>query len=103
MFALRTLEEWKTVLAQLDAPWAPIQTIAEVVDDPQVLANGYVGDVAIGDDLAYRLPSVPVQFDGEGPQLRRAPEHGEHSEAVLMELGYDWDRIADLAKFGVIP
>lgn len=103
VFAERTLEEWKSVLATLDAPWSPIQTVAEVIDDPQVLANSYIGDVDTGDGVSYRLPTVPVQFDGVPPELRRAPEHGEHTEAVLSELGYDWDRITELADRGVIP
>jgi crotonobetainyl-CoA:carnitine CoA-transferase CaiB-like acyl-CoA transferase len=103
VFAERTLAEWKTVLAALDAPWSPVQTIYEVADDPQVVANSYVGDVVSGDGVEYRLPTVPVQFDGRPPVLRRAPEHGEHTEAVLTELGYDWDRIGALADAGVIP
>jgi crotonobetainyl-CoA:carnitine CoA-transferase CaiB-like acyl-CoA transferase len=103
VFAQRTLEDWKAVLASLDAPWSPMQTIAEVVEDPQVLANSYIGEVATGDGEGYRLPTVPVQFDCEAPALRRAPEHGEHTEAVLVELGYDWDRIGELAQGGVIP
>ena len=81
----------------------PIQSIEEVVDDPQVLANSYIGDVQTDDGVSYRLPTVPVQFDGEPPKLRRAPEHGEHTEAILAELGYDWDRIGALADEGVIP
>lgn len=103
VFAERTLAQWKETLAQLDAPWAPIQTIAEVAEDPQVLANSYIGDVVTDDGTTYRLPSVPVQFDEQPPELRRAPEHGEHTEAVLEELGYDWDRIGALAERGVIP
>lgn len=103
IFAERTLAEWKATLAGLDAPWSPIQSIEEVVDDPQVVANSYVGEVDAGEGVTYRLPTVPVQFDGSPPDLRRAPEHGEHTEAVLEELGYDWDRIGKLAETGVIP
>nr|WP_090343517.1 CoA transferase [Mycolicibacterium malmesburyense]CRL74552.1 putative acyl-CoA transferase/carnitine dehydratase [Mycolicibacterium malmesburyense] len=103
LFAERTLEEWKAVLGSLDAPWSPIQTIHEVIDDPQVSANAYIGDVVIDDEVAYRLPTVPVQIDEHPPKLRRAPEHGEHTEAVLEELGYDWERIGALAEAGVIP
>jgi crotonobetainyl-CoA:carnitine CoA-transferase CaiB-like acyl-CoA transferase len=102
VFATRTFEEWKQLLSSLDAPWAPVQAVEELVDDPQVVANGYVGDVHLDDGTSYRLPAVPVQFDGEGPPMRRAPEHGEHTEEVLLDLGYDWDRIIELKDAGVI-
>ena len=44
-FASRTFEEWKQLLAGLDAPWAPVQSVTELLDDPQVTANGYVAEV----------------------------------------------------------
>ncbi|OMC22259.1 CaiB/BaiF CoA transferase family protein [Mycobacterium colombiense] len=103
VFAGRTLAEWKELLAKLDAPWAPVQSVSEVAEDPQVIANGYVGEVRLDDGQAYRLPAVPLQLDEQAPPMRRAPEHGEHTEALLAELGYDWDRIAELADQGVIP
>ena len=102
LFATRTLAEWKQVLAALDAPWAPVQAVEELVDDPQVVANGYVGDVVLEDGTTYRLPAVPLQLDRDGPPLRRAPEHGEHTEEILLELGYDWDRIVALKDAGAI-
>ena len=63
-------------------------------------ANGYIGEVHLDGGPAYRLPAVPVQFDEQPPELRRAPEHGEHTEALLLELGYDWDGIAALKDAG---
>jgi crotonobetainyl-CoA:carnitine CoA-transferase CaiB-like acyl-CoA transferase len=101
-FASRTFEEWKALLAGIDAPWAPLQAVEELPDDPQVLANGYIGEVN-EDGLRYRLPAVPVQFDGKPPELHRAPEHGEHTEAVLLDLGYDWGQIAALRDAGAVP
>jgi crotonobetainyl-CoA:carnitine CoA-transferase CaiB-like acyl-CoA transferase len=101
-FASRTFDEAKRVLGTLDAPWAPMQSVEELLDDPQVIANGYVGEVA-GDGPSYRLPAVPVQLDERPPALRRAPEKGEHTEAVLLELGYDWEQIAQLRADEVIP
>ena len=103
MFARRTFAEWKALLAKLDAPWAPVQSVHEVIEDPQVVANGYVGEVRLDEGPAYRLPNVPVQFDEQAAQLRRAPEHGEHTEALLQELGYDWDAISKMMQDGVIP
>jgi len=102
-FGSRTLADWKELLARIDAPWAPVQAVHELVDDPQVVANGYVGSVTIEGGPTYRLPAVPVQFDEGPPPLRRAPEHGEHTEAILLELGYGWERIDDLKSAQVIP
>ena len=101
-FATRTFEEWKAILSRLDAPWAPVQSVAELLDDPQVVANGYIGNVEVDGEAAYRLPAVPVQIDGRPPPLRRAPEHGEDTEALLLEVGYDWDEIAALKEAGVV-
>ncbi len=102
LFAQRTFAEWKVALAGLDAPWAPVQSVPELVDDPQVVANGYVADVE-ADGVGYQLPNVPVQFDGRPADLRRAPEHGEHTETILLDLGYDWDEIGALRDGGAIP
>jgi crotonobetainyl-CoA:carnitine CoA-transferase CaiB-like acyl-CoA transferase len=90
-------------LARIDAPWAPVQAVEELLDDPQVVANDYIGDVVVDGGPSYRLPTVPVQFDERPPPLRRAPEHGEHSEMVLLELGYTWEQIGALRDAGVIP
>jgi crotonobetainyl-CoA:carnitine CoA-transferase CaiB-like acyl-CoA transferase len=102
-FAKRTYAEWCELLEGIDAPWAPVQAVEELLEDPQVVANGYVGPVDTQGGPSFSLPSVPVQLDGAGPALRRAPEHGEHTELVLLELGYDWDSISALRDEGVIP
>jgi crotonobetainyl-CoA:carnitine CoA-transferase CaiB-like acyl-CoA transferase len=101
-FATRTLAEWKDLLARIDAPWAPFQSVEELSEDLQAIANGYIGDVHLDDGRSYRLPAVPVQFDEQPAPLRPAPEHGEHTEAVLLDLGYEWDRISEFKDSGVI-
>jgi len=103
VFAGRTYEEWKQLLRQLDAPWSPVQSIEELLTDPQVLANDYLGEVVIEGGPTYRLPTVPVQFDERPPALRPAPEHGEHTEAILLDLGYEWEDIIRLKETSVIP
>ena len=102
-FAKRTFDEWKSVLARLDAPWAPVQSVAELLDDPQVEANGYVGDVVIDGETAYRLPAVPVQFDGAatraapGPRARRG-----HRGAAARTWATAGTRSAALKEAGVV-
>ena len=101
-FAQRTFEAWKALLGGIDAPWAPVQSVAEVLEDPQIEANGYVGEVEVEGQPSYRLPTGPVQFDGRGPELRRAPEHGEHTETILLDLGFEWEEISSLKEAEVI-
>ena len=48
------------------------------------------------------VPAGAVQFDEQPAALRRGPEHGEHTELVLLELGFDWDDITKLKDNGVI-
>jgi crotonobetainyl-CoA:carnitine CoA-transferase CaiB-like acyl-CoA transferase len=101
-FGRRTFAECKELLSKIDAPWAPVQSITELLEDSQVVANGYIGDVVIDGETAYRLPAVPVQFDGRPPELRRAPEHGEHTETILAELGYSWEDIDKLKEARIV-
>ena len=105
LFASRSFTAWKELLAKIDAPWAPVQAVEELLDDPQVAANDYVGEVVDegGSPVGYRLPRVPVQFDERPPPLRPAPEHGQHTEEVLLDLGYSWDDIGALRDAGAIP
>jgi crotonobetainyl-CoA:carnitine CoA-transferase CaiB-like acyl-CoA transferase len=102
-FAKRTFEEWKELLDGLDAPWAPVQAVEELLTDEQVLANDYLGEVSLEGGPTYRLPNVPVQLDGRPAALRRSPEHGEHTEEILLDLGYSWEQLAELKDAGAIP
>lgn len=78
--------------------------MGELLEDPQVLANGYIGQLRDEQgEVLYSMPAVPVQFDEAPPEMRRAPEHGEDTEAVLLDLGYDWEDIARLKRAGIIP
>ncbi|MGW3565030.1 CaiB/BaiF CoA transferase family protein [Streptomyces sp. NPDC000941] len=95
--ATRTLAEWSESLAALDGPWAPVQDTLQAAADAQVRANGYVGQAG-----ELELVASPVQFDVRDTRLEPAPEFAAHTEQILTELGYDWDRILTLKARGAI-
>jgi crotonobetainyl-CoA:carnitine CoA-transferase CaiB-like acyl-CoA transferase len=102
VFASRTFEEWKKALATLSGVWAPGQMASELVDDVQVKANGYLSRVDRADGKSYDLVANPVQMDQTADQLVAAPEHGQHTEEILLELGLDWDQIIAHKDAGAI-
>ena len=103
VFAARTFEEWKSLLAQIDAPWAPVQAVEELLDDPQVLANDYLGEVVDRGrsvvPIADRSPAARRASTraATGARARRA-HRGDAARA-----GYTWEQIGALSEAGVIP
>jgi crotonobetainyl-CoA:carnitine CoA-transferase CaiB-like acyl-CoA transferase len=102
IFASRTFEEWKSVLQEVEGVWAPVQTASEILEDPQVLENGYLREVEAASGTKFRMVASPLQFDEQPPDLVRAPDHGEHTDEVLEELGLDMDAIMELKIAGAV-
>jgi crotonobetainyl-CoA:carnitine CoA-transferase CaiB-like acyl-CoA transferase len=102
IFASRTLDEWRTALADAEGVWAPMQTAIELYDDPQANANHYLLPVDRGDGSPFTLVANPVQFDERPPTLRPAPDLGQHTEEVLLALGMTWEDLARYKEAGAI-
>jgi crotonobetainyl-CoA:carnitine CoA-transferase CaiB-like acyl-CoA transferase len=102
VFASRDYQDWCQTLQKAKGVWAPLQTPLEVHSDPQVTANGYLADVEMANGSQLTLVTSPVQFDQAPAKPQRAPEQGEHTETVLLNLGLSWDDIAKLKERDVI-
>ena len=102
VFARRDLDAWRRALADFPGEWAPVQRPAELHDDRQVQANGYIAAVDVGEGGPLPMVTTPVQFDEQPGRPTRAPEHGEHTEAVLLELGLSWAEIGALKASGAV-
>lgn len=96
------LSYWVEVLADFDGVWSPFQTLDELYDDVQVIANGYLPSMTASNGQEVQLVASPAQFDEVPIRVERAPEHGEHTELLLMDLGYDWDQIAAMKESGAV-
>ena len=101
-FGERTLDEWRERLADFVGQWTVVQDTLECAADPQTVANGYVQECRSADGDTFRLAAAPVQFDEQAAVPQRAPEFNEHGDAILEELGLDWDTIVDLKVRGVV-
>ena len=83
----RTARQWAEVLDAAGVPCAPVQDLAQLQDDPQVVATGQLQEV---DHPAgsVRVVGSPLRLDGERPRVRRAPPLlGQHTTEVLTGLG----------------
>jgi crotonobetainyl-CoA:carnitine CoA-transferase CaiB-like acyl-CoA transferase len=103
VFAERTSDAWREQLSGFSGQWVLVQDTLEAVSDPQTVANGYVAECETAEGAAYQLATAPVQYDGEPARPARAPEFNEHGDAILADLGIDWDTIIDLKVKGVVP
>src|ERR1019366_3792833 len=75
---------------------------SELLEDPQVLANDYIREVTSASGTTFHMVASPLQFNEQPPDLTRAPDHGEHTDQVLEELGLDMDAILDLKLKGAV-
>ncbi len=102
-FAGKPFEYWRQHLKTMKGQWAPFQSLLDLVDDEQAIANDMIAEVEVASGgKPFRVVRGPVQFNHEPLVTTRAPQASEHTEIVLMELGMDWDRIEQLKDAGAI-
>lgn len=101
-FASEDLSHWEGVFAGFEGVWDIMRTAHEVHSDPQVIENGYLPRATNAGDIEFTLAASPVQFDETPFDLERAPEHGEHTDALLAELGFTEEQIINFKIKSVV-
>jgi crotonobetainyl-CoA:carnitine CoA-transferase CaiB-like acyl-CoA transferase len=96
----RGTQEWARLFEQHDVLFAPVQTYAELRDDPQMRHMGYFGET---DQAPYgKLPVPHAPGTARSGTLPAAPRSGEHSREILAEFGYAATDIAALERAGLV-
>ncbi|MEY2433628.1 MAG: hypothetical protein QOC92_3353 [Acidimicrobiaceae bacterium] len=101
-FGAQPLSYWRESLEDFEGVWTAFQTLAELYEDPQVVANGYLPTMTASDGQTVQLVASPAQFDEVAVEVTRAPEHGEHTEMVLIEAGLNWEQLGNMKDTGAI-
>jgi len=103
IIATRTTAEWCALCEKHDVPHAPILSLDEVPEHPQVRANGTLVETEHPTAGAMRQALPAARFDATPTQPDRpAPTNGEHTDQVLGELGYSREEITALRESGTV-
>jgi crotonobetainyl-CoA:carnitine CoA-transferase CaiB-like acyl-CoA transferase len=98
VFRAKPLSRWKTELDSLEICWSPVQTMEEALDDPLFRRRDMIRETPAG-----RTIGVPVKLSRRPGSVRTTPPaFGEHTRAILKELGYHADQIEDFFNRGVV-
>lgn len=104
-FATKTADQWIELLGD-SVPIAPINTVADAFNDPQVLHRNMLVEADHPLVGKYRMPGNPIKIggsDGASEEFLPAPMLGQHSREVLGELlGYSEAEISSLEERGII-
>lgn len=94
---------WLSVLGEAGVPSGPINDMAQVYADPQVIARDMVVEVEHPTAGAIRNVGIPVKFSETPGSIRRPPPRfAEHTEEVLGEFGYSTAEIDGLRSRGIV-
>lgn len=103
LFGKFTRQELMDKLETTGLPFAPIQKPEDLSTDPHLVQSGGLLDMTIPEGGEISLPAMPIAIDGERPGLSiNPPEIGEHTKAVLREIGVADSEIDRLLDLGLI-
>ena len=102
-FATKTRDEWSEILKKEGCIFTPILTPSEVTNDPQALANSYFTYLDDPEWGKTKMVGFPWDFSDTPASIqRKAPGFGQHTDEILLDLGYSRDRIEEFRKEGLV-
>ncbi len=102
-FAKRSSGDLLAQLAAAGIPCSLVNSYSDIAQDSQVIANNYVVELEHPQLGPIREVGMPIRFSRTPAGPRHcAPELGQDTEAVLLEVGLDWDEISALRDKGAI-
>jgi crotonobetainyl-CoA:carnitine CoA-transferase CaiB-like acyl-CoA transferase len=102
-FRKRTTEEWGQILDDMEVRYAPVNDYEQAANDHLVLENNYIVELEDSSGNTRRVVGSPIRMSATPPQVSaEAPQLGQHTEEILLELGYSWEEIAELRETSAI-
>lgn len=98
----RTQQEWLDLLGDSNVPMMVVNTLDELIDDPQLLGSGFWHEMDHPTEGRLRMSNPPINFSKTPATIRSGPPLlGEHSEEILLEAGLSTQHVAGMLANGI--
>jgi formyl-CoA transferase/CoA:oxalate CoA-transferase len=102
VFSRMTRAEVIDRLSEVGIPVGPINTVGEILEDPQMAAREMIVELTHPEYGPLRVLGIPIKLsETPGVAENAPPRFGEHNREVLYRLGYDEDQISSFAGRGI--
>jgi alpha-methylacyl-CoA racemase len=103
IFRMKTRDEWMAIFRRVDACVEPVLTVREALDDEQSCEREMVVDIDLPQGGKVRQPALPIKFSSYKPEYKKTGmPAGTDTKAVLQELGYTEEQIAEMEITGLL-
>ena len=102
-FKAKTTDEWAAILDRIEVRYAPVNDYEQAASDPLVITNKYIVELEDFNGETRRVVGSPIKMSKTptSPSVS-APELGQHTEEILIELGYSWEQIGEMRDLQAI-